>query len=1134
MVETVVTELTIDARGAEVGSALYINAMRSAQSAVDRMLDRQMSLEKAVATGNVVMLNTATSVDSTARAWGRLQASIDPAFNSTKKIADATVLADRAMKLLGTDSAEVARVLDAVTLKYDANAAAARRMAGEVSRLRAEQAGQYFQQDLNARMGIGRQSNSAEASAAAFMAAGTGGNRLNRGQIQNLSYQANDVATMALMGAPLTQIAASQGGQIVQLLQQNDGGVKGSLDAIKSGAASAAGAVVSFLGPVGMIATGFGLAATAAGAFYLLTREKSKTLTEVLDSHEAAVRKIGDAYGYAARQAKIMPAIDGRSGDLQSAASAEQLLLSLQRESEQIVTSNLMPVGWPFAVDDVVTPEFEEFEKALRHLKETTDAGNPGIAEFRRLVSERWALDPLNKDLTTAAGKLMDISSGAMQAVEYLGQLERMRLARVDEYRLYGMSRVAGPEAKAAEDALKQRLDGQSDAAMQAEIRARTFAERMEAVRLQASSGDPIGRADRVRVAELQERTRQEVELRDATRARTESQRDSVEQMKIEALTIGRTAGEIETLNTGYRLFVELREQSERTGLPITDEALQNAREFAKAMGAAAEANARLSLRDDLAFRVAQAGRNPVDQEIASTLKGAGLGVDLSSADAAAIRHAINVEKIADAWNDVRDTGMDAVDSLVDSAVNGFSDIEDVAKSIAGDILKQFTTLAISNPIKNGMFDAGLPTLDGMGGIGGFFKTLIGGENPAGRAVADMSVTAAVVNINGVGVGAGLGDAASRLLPGANSNDPWSGARGGAPVGAVGRSSPSQGNAAGTWGDMAAAGMRGNAGAAPGDIEGYIRHAARLRGIDENIAVRVAKSEGGLRDPFRQGESMLKYGREESYGPFQLHMRNGGVGVRALQAGIDPRTNWRGGVDYGLDEAAQKGWGQWFGAAKVGIGNRDGLAGARPIGSYHNGADVVDKSAERTAGALDDVTTSSVNAAKGVGQFGVDLQALAKQFVSGTGGGAGWGLNNLFGLGLSNTGAGFNPTSGGFAQMLGIPGFATGTDFAPGGMARINERGGEIVDLPRGARVIPHDVSMAMARGSNAPSVTVQTTVHNNAGVQVREETRDDGKGGIRQDIYVEKAVARAISRPGSQANQALGQMGAQAPLVRR
>lgn len=53
-----------------------------------------------------------------------------------------------------------------------------------------------------------------------------------------------------------------------------------------------------------------------------------------------------------------------------------------------------------------------------------------------------------------------------------------------------------------------------------------------------------------------------------------------------------------------------------------------------------------------------------------------------------------------------------------------------------------------------------------------------------------------------------------------------------------------------------------------------------------------------------------------------------------------------------------------------------------------------------------------------------------------------------------------------------IPEFANGVIDFEGGPARINEQGGEIVDLPSGSRVIPHDVSMAMAR-SGGQNITI-------------------------------------------------------------
>jgi hypothetical protein len=120
------------------------------------------------------------------------------------------------------------------------------------------------------------------------------------------------------------------------------------------------------------------------------------------------------------------------------------------------------------------------------------------------------------------------------------------------------------------------------------------------------------------------------------------------------------------------------------------------------------------------------------------------------------------------------------------------------------------------------------------------------------------------------------------------------------------------------------------------EVEAYIRQRAPLYGIDPNYAVRVAHGEGGLHDPYRHGEGPApksqdpRYGKlENSFGPFQLYVSGTGAGLgdRALAAGIDPTKNWQGGVDYALNEASQKGWGQWYGAKAQGITGFDGITG---------------------------------------------------------------------------------------------------------------------------------------------------------------------------------------------------------------
>jgi TP901 family phage tail tape measure protein len=55
-----------------------------------------------------------------------------------------------------------------------------------------------------------------------------------------------------------------------------------------------------------------------------------------------------------------------------------------------------------------------------------------------------------------------------------------------------------------------------------------------------------------------------------------------------------------------------------------------------------------------------------------------------------------------------------------------------------------------------------------------------------------------------------------------------------------------------------------------------------------------------------------------------------------------------------------------------------------------------------------------------------------------------------------------------------IPALAKGTPDWIGGLAQINEKGGEIVDLPKGSRVYPHDESVALAKNtSNAQLSTI-------------------------------------------------------------
>lgn len=113
------------------------------------------------------------------------------------------------------------------------------------------------------------------------------------------------------------------------------------------------------------------------------------------------------------------------------------------------------------------------------------------------------------------------------------------------------------------------------------------------------------------------------------------------------------------------------------------------------------------------------------------------------------------------------------------------------------------------------------------------------------------------------------------------------------------------------------------------DLQNYIRYTAPRHGVDPNIALRVALSEG--LQPGTWQSNVVKNGqRETSYGPFQL-LVGGGLGDKFIKEGYgdprDPSTAFTQ-IDFALNEAKKHGWGPWYGAAKAGVGNWDGLGAA--------------------------------------------------------------------------------------------------------------------------------------------------------------------------------------------------------------
>jgi hypothetical protein len=100
--------------------------------------------------------------------------------------------------------------------------------------------------------------------------------------------------------------------------------------------------------------------------------------------------------------------------------------------------------------------------------------------------------------------------------------------------------------------------------------------------------------------------------------------------------------------------------------------------------------------------------------------------------------------------------------------------------------------------------------------------------------------------------------------------------------------------------------------------------------------------------------------------------------------------------------------------------------------------------------------------------------------------------------------------------LLALAGFADGTDFAPGGLALVGERGPELVNLPRGSKVTPHIPTMAALRGGAVgPRTGSAGDVHLNvsvyaAGAIPREEIEGMVRSGSMQAVAAARQLARS------------------------
>ncbi|RUW41527.1 hypothetical protein EOA37_09710 [Mesorhizobium sp. M2A.F.Ca.ET.015.02.1.1] len=248
-------------------------------------------------------------------------------------------------------------------------------------------------------------------------------------------------------------------------------------------------------------------------------------------------------------------------------------------------------------------------------------------------------------------------------------------------------------------------------------------------------------------------------------RSTIKSQQDDIELQRAELGLVGANSLARDRAIASLKTEQEIR----KLGIPLYGDEAEAMRKNTAELSSLAEAMAKAKLQQDLLFKIRQAGRSPEDQSIASQLRSAGLPEDLNSYEAGLIRASNQLDRMKETWQSIFDVANQGVDALVNSLFDGTEGLKDAGR----DLAKLGLQLALSNPLKNWLTGADLPTIGDLGifpgawsGKGGGFGGVLGQMLGAQKAVASMQVQAASVFINGSPIGVpGLGG-----LPGA-AND---------------------------------------------------------------------------------------------------------------------------------------------------------------------------------------------------------------------------------------------------------------------------------------------------------------------------------------------------------------------------
>lgn len=367
-----------------------------------------------------------------------------------------------------------------------------------------------------------------------------------------------------------------------------------------------------------------------------------------------------------------------------------------------------------------VEGKFAPFSDAINKLRVETAEGKPNldafIASIEKTGQER-GLQKLADEAIIAGKEIVELARKAQELRQVMQAIDR-------ENTRSGLADTRATRAYVARREADARQVDEQFAADQQMARARTNAERLAAIEAQVRSkafqdadkdGGLQARVDRAVAAE---RTKQEVEIRDAILQRKRALDETLASARLDVELVGRNAAETARLRMEHQLIAEVRRAADIAGAKADEAEIarihEKMGEYQKLVSQQSARELLLGQGEEierLRLETALVGASAATRARAIALMGAEQdmrrrGVETLSKEAqqyrdgaiAAADMQTALERQAGAWELVKSAGENAIDSTIGSLAKG--DWKGALTGLVDDIASAGLALPIGNPLR--------------------------------------------------------------------------------------------------------------------------------------------------------------------------------------------------------------------------------------------------------------------------------------------------------------------------------------------------------------------------------------------------------------------------------------------------